>query len=155
MSKSMNPFKSAVYQTAISQLKQKEALLAEERKNIIESILEEEKNSAGDKYETSRENMTQDLNSLEKQIKQSKLDLDELYRLQSIKDTPPTVQEGALVQLGTDWFLLAVSVGQVKVDDKQVFLLSKNSPLGELLLGKKKNEAIQFRGKPQTITELV
>lgn len=155
MSKSMNPFKSAVYQTAIAQLKQKEALLAEERKNIIESILEEEKNSAGDKYETSRENMTQDLNSLEKQIKQSKLDLEELYRLQSIKDTLPTVQEGALVQLGSDWFLLAVSVGQVKVEDKQVFLLSKNSPLGELLLGKKKNEAIQFRGKPQTIKELV
>ena len=154
MSKSMNPFKSAVYQTAIAQLKQKESLLAEERKNIIESILEEEKNSAGDKYETSRENMTQDLKSLEKQIKQSKLDLDELYRLQSIKDTPPTVQEGALVQLGTEWFLLAISVGQVKVEDKQVFLLSKNSPLGELLVGKKKNEAIQFRGKPQTITEI-
>lgn len=150
----MNEFKNAVYQTAISQLKQKEALLEEERKNIIESILEEEKNSAGDKYETSRETMTQDLNSLEKQIKQSKLDLEELYRLQAIKDTPPTVQEGALVQLGEDWFMLAVSIGQVKVSDKQVFLLSKNSPLGELLVGKKKKEAIQFRGKPQTITEI-
>jgi hypothetical protein len=150
----MNEFKSAVYQTAITQLKQKEALLAEERKNIIESILEEEKNSAGDKYETSRETMTQDLNSLEKQIKQGKMDLEELYRLQAIKDTPPTVQEGTLVQLGTDWFLLAVSIGQVKVGDKQVFLLSKNSPLGELLVGKKKSEAIQFRGKPQTITEI-
>jgi hypothetical protein len=98
--------------------------------------------------------MTQDLNSLEKQIKQGKMDLEELYRLQAIKDTPPTVQEGALVQLGTDWFLLAVSIGQVKVGDKQVFLLSKNSPLGDLLVGKKKNEAIQFRGKPQTITEI-
>lgn len=150
----MNEFKNAVYKTAIAQLKQKEALLAEERKNIIESILEEEKNSAGDKYETSRETMTQDLNSLEKQIKQSKLDLEELYRLQAIKDTPPTVQEGALVQLGADWFLLAISIGQVKVVDKQVFLLSKNSPLGELLIGKKKNETIQFRGKPQTITEI-
>ena len=150
----MNELKSAVYQTAISQLKQKEALLAEERKNIIESILEEEKNSAGDKYETSRETMTQDLNSLEKQIKQSGLDLEELYRLQTIKDTPPTVQEGALVQLGTEWFLLAVSVGQVKVGDKSVFLLSKNSPLGELLVGKKKGEVIQFRGKPQTNTEI-
>jgi transcription elongation GreA/GreB family factor len=150
----MNEFKSAVYQTAITLLKQKEALLAEERKNIIESILEEEKNSAGDKYETSRETMTQDLNSLEKQIKQGKMDLEELYRLQAIKDTPPTVQEGTLVQLGTDWFLLAVSIGQVKVGDKQVFLLSKNSPLGELLVGKKKSEAIQFRGKPQTITEI-
>lgn len=150
----MNELKSAVYQTAITQLKQKAALLAEERKNIIESILEEEKNSAGDKYETSRETMTQDLNSLEKQIKQSGLDLEELYRLQTIKDTPPTVQEGALVQLGAEWFLLAVSVGQVKVGDKSVFLLSKNSPLGELLVGKKKGEPIQFRGKPQSITEI-
>ena len=150
----MNELKSAVYQIAISQLKQKEALLAEERKNIIECILEEEKNSAGDKYETSRETMTQDLNSLEKQIKQSNLDLEELYRLQTIKDTPPTVQEGALVQLGTEWFLLAVSMGQVKVGDKSVFLLSKNSPLGELLVGKKKGEAIQFRGKSQSINEI-
>jgi transcription elongation GreA/GreB family factor len=150
----MNELKSAVYQIAISQLKQKEALLAEERKNIIESILEEEKNSAGDKYETSRETMTQDLNSLEKQIKQSNLDLEELYRLQTIKDTPPSVQEGALVQLGTEWFLLAVSMGQVKVGDKSVFLLSKNSPLGELLIGKKKGEAIQFRGKSQAINEI-
>ena len=150
----MNELKSAVYQIAISQLKQKEALLAEERKNIIESILEEEKNSAGDKYETSRETMTQDLNSLEKQIKQSNLDLEELFRLQTIKDTPPTVQEGALVQLGTEWFLLAVSMGQVKVGDKSVFLLSKNSPLGELLVGKKKGEAIQFRGKSQSINEI-
>jgi len=150
----MNELKNAVYQIAISQLKQKEALLAEERKNIIESILEEEKNSAGDKYETSRETMTQDLNSLEKQIKQSNLDLEELYRLQTIKDTPPTVQEGALVQLGTEWFLLAVSMGQVKVGDKSVFLLSKNSPLGELLVGKKKGEAIQFRGKSQSINEI-
>jgi len=150
----MNELKSAVYQTAITQLKQKAALLAEERKNIIESILEEEKNSAGDKYETSRETMTQDLNSLEKQIKQSSLDMEELYRLQTIKDTPPTVQEGALVQLGSEWFLLAVSVGQVKVGDKSVFLLSKNSPLGELLVGKKKGEVVQFRGKPQSITEI-
>jgi transcription elongation GreA/GreB family factor len=150
----MNEFKAKVYQTAINQLKQKETLLAEERKNIIESILEEEKNSAGDKYETSRETMTQDLNSLEKQIKQSKLDLEELYRLNTIKDTPPTVQEGALVKLGTEWFLLAVSIGQVKVDETKVFLLSKNSPLGELLIGKKKKEQINFRGKMQVIEEL-
>ncbi len=150
----MNEFKAKVYQTAIDLLKQKETLLAEERKNIIESILEEEKNSAGDKYETSRETMTQDLNSLEKQIKQSKLDLEELYRLNTIKDTPPTVQEGALVKLGTEWFLLAVSIGQVKVDDAKVFLLSKNSPLGELLIGKKKKEQVNFRGKLQVIEEL-
>ncbi|MBA4302358.1 MAG: hypothetical protein C0433_19980 [Cyclobacterium sp.] len=151
----MNEFKSKVYQTALSQLKQKEALLSQERKNIIESILEEEKNSAGDKYETSRETITQDLNTIEKQIKQSKMDLDELYRLQAIKDTPVSVQEGALIKLGADWFLLAISIGQVNVNDTKVFLMSKNSPLGELLIGKKKKEQVNFRGKLMSIEELV
>jgi transcription elongation GreA/GreB family factor len=151
----MNEFKSKVYQTALTQLKQKEALLTEERKNIIESILEEEKNSAGDKYETGRETMTQDLVNIEGQLKQGKLDIEELYRLQTIKETPVSVQEGALVKLGSDWFLLAVSIGQIKVDDTKVFLLSKNSPLGELLIGKKKKDQVNFRGKMQLIEELV
>ncbi|GAB3232119.1 hypothetical protein J0A67_18170 [Algoriphagus aestuariicola] len=151
----MNEFKAKVYQTAISQLKEKEALLSTERKNIIESILEEEKNSAGDKYETGRETMTQDLNTIEGQIKQGKADLDELYRLNTIKDTPASVQEGALVKLGADWFLIAVSIGLVKVDNSKVFLMSRNSPLGELLIGKKKNDQVNFRGKMHLIEELV
>ncbi|WP_051287183.1 GreA/GreB family elongation factor [Algoriphagus mannitolivorans] len=150
----MNEFKAKVYQAAIDQLKEKQKLLAEERKNIIESILEEEKNSAGDKYETSREMISQDLNSIEKQIAQSKADLEEIYRLNTIKDTPPTIQEGTLVKLGADWFLLAVSLGQIKVEDSKVFLLSKNSPLGELLIGKKKKDQVNFRGKPQVVEEM-
>jgi len=150
----MNEFKAKVYQTAIDQLKGKEKLLAEERKNIIESILEEEKNSAGDKYETSREMISQDLNSIEKQIAQCKYDLEEIYRLNTIKDTPPTIQEGTLVKLGSDWFLLAVSIGQIKVEDSKVFLLSKNSPLGELLIGKKKKDQVNFRGKMNLIEEV-
>ena len=151
----MNEFKAKVYQTALSQLKQKEALLTEERKNIIESILEEEKNSAGDKYETGRETMTQDLVNIESQLKQGKLDIEELYRLQTIKETPSSVQEGALIKLGNDWFLIAISIGQIKVDDIKVFLLSRNSPLGELLIGKKKKDQVNFRGKMHLIEELV
>jgi transcription elongation GreA/GreB family factor len=151
----MNEFKSKVYQTALTQLKQKETLLAEERKNIIESILEEEKNSAGDKYETGRETMTQDLVNIESQLKQGKLDIEELYRLQTIKETPSSVQEGALIKLGNDWFLIAISIGQIKVDETKVFLLSKNSPLGELLIGKKKKDQVNFRGKMHLIEELI
>ncbi len=151
----MNELKAKVYQTAIGQLKDKEVLLSTERKNIIESILEEEKNSAGDKYETGRETMTQDLNTIEGQIKQGKSDLEELYRLQTIKDTPASVQEGALVKLGADWFLIAVSIGMLKVGDSKVFLMSKNSPLGELLIGRKKNDEVSFRGKTLLIEDLI
>ena len=151
----MNELKAKVYQSALTLLKEKNRLLKEERNTMLEGILEETKSSAGDKFETSREMMTQDLMTLELQIKQSKVDLDEIQRLQAIKETSPTVQEGSMIKLGSDWFMLAVSVGQINVEDKKVYMLSKNSPLGQLLLGKKKNDQVNFRGKNQPIEELL
>jgi hypothetical protein len=151
----MNDLKAKVYQSALTLLKEKYRLLKQERDTMLEGILEETKSSAGDKFETSREMMTQDLMTLELQIKQSKIDLDEIQRLQAIKETAPTVQEGSMIKLGSDWFMLAVSVGQINVDDQKVYLLSKNSPLGQLILGKKKNDEVNFRGKNQLIEELV
>lgn len=151
----MNDLKAKVYQSAVTLLKEKNRLLNEERNAMLEGILEETKSSAGDKFETSREMMTQDLMTLELQIKQSKVDLDEIQRLQAIKETPPSVQEGSMVKLGSDWFMLAVSLGQINVEDKKVYLLSKNSPLGQLIQGKKKNDQVNFRGKNQPIEEII
>lgn len=151
----MNELKAKVYQAALTLLKEKNRLLNEERANMLEGILEETKSSAGDKFETSREMMTQDLMTLELQIRQSKLDLDEIQRLQAIKETAPSVQEGSMVKLGSDMFLLAVSIGQINVEDQKVYLLSKNAPLGQILIGKKKTEIINFRGKNIPIEEIV
>ena len=151
----MNDLKAKVYQSALTLLKEKYRLLKEERDTMLEGILEETKSSAGDKFETSREMMTQDLMTLELQIKQSKIELDEIQRLQAIKETAPSVQEGSMIKLGSDWFMLAVSIGQINVEDEKVYLLSKNSPLGQLLLGKKKNEQVNFRGKNNPIEEII
>ena len=150
----MNELKAKVYQAAVTLLKEKNRLLNEERSTMLEGILEETKSSAGDKFETSREMMTQDLMTLEVQIKQSKLDLDEIQRLQAIKETAPSVQEGSLVKLGSDMFMLAVSIGQIDVENQKIYLLSKNSPLGQLLIGKKKNDLVNFRGKNLPIEEI-
>lgn len=150
----MNELKAKVYQAALTLIKEKNRLLNEERANMLEGILEETKSSAGDKFETSREMMTQDLMTLELQIRQSKFDLDEIQRLQAIKETAPSVQEGSMVKLGSDMFLLAVSIGQINVEDQKVYLLSKNSPLGQILIGKKKTEIINFRGKNIPIEDI-
>ena len=151
----MNDLKAKVYQSALTLLKEKNRLLNEERSAMLEGILEETKSSAGDKFETSREMMTQDLMTLELQIKQSKADLEEIQRLQAIKETAPSVQEGSMVKLGSDLFMLAVSLGQINVEDKKVYLLSKNSPLGQLLIGKKKHDQVNFRGKNHPIEEII
>jgi hypothetical protein len=98
--------------------------------------------------------MTQDLNTVEKQLKQANFEFDELCRLQSIKGISPTIQEGSLVKIGNDLFLISISLGQINVGDEKVFLLSENSPLGQSLIGKKENEEIQFRGKLMKILEI-
>lgn len=150
----MNELKAKVYETAISKVKEKMQMFREERNAINQGILEDNKSSAGDKFETGRETMTQDLNTVEKQLKQAKFEFDELCRLQSIKGKTPTVQEGSLVKIGSDLFLISISIGQINVGDDKVFLLSENSPLGQSLIGKKENEEIQFRGKPMKIAEI-
>jgi hypothetical protein len=150
----MNELKAKAYEIAISKVKEKMQMLREERNAINEGILEDNKSSAGDKFETGRETMTQDLNTVEKQLKQAKFEFDELCRLQSIKEKSPTIQEGSLVKIGDDTFLISLSLGQLNVGEEKLFLLSENSPLGQSLIGKKENEEIQFRGKAMKISEV-
>ncbi|SFB47332.1 hypothetical protein [Algoriphagus aquimarinus] len=150
----MNTFKEKIYQTAIAQVKEKINLLKTERKAINDGILEDTKSSAGDKFETGRETMSRDLMTVENQLKQANFEFDELCRFQAIKEPSPTVQEGSLVQVGADKYLISISLGQVTVDGQKLFMLSKNSPLGEILVGHKKDDQIDFRGKSITITEL-
>jgi len=146
--------KKNAYQAAIVQVKEKVNLLTRERNIINEGILEDTKSSAGDKFETGREMMSRDLMNVENQLKQAKFELDELYRLQAIKEPSEAIQEGSMVLLGTDKFLLSVGLGQLNVDGEMLFLLSKNSPLGQSLVGKRLNDQVVFRGSPTTIKEI-
>lgn len=150
----MNTFKEKVYQTAIAQVKEKINLLKTERKAINDGILEDTKSSAGDKFETGRETMSRDLMTVENQLKQANFEFDELCRFQAIKEPSATIQEGSLVQLGPDKYLISISLGQITVDGQKLFMMSKNSPLGEILVGRKKNDQVEFRGKCLQITEL-
>lgn len=151
----MNTFKEKIYQTAIAQVKEKINLLKTERKAINDGILEDTKSSAGDKFETGRETMSRDLMTVENQLKQANFEFDELCRFQAIKKPSSSVQEGSLVQLGTDKYLISISLGQITVDGQKLFMLSKNSPLGEILVGRKKNDQVEFRGKSILITEVL
>jgi hypothetical protein len=151
----MNTFKEKIYETAITQVKEKINLLKAERKAINDGILEDTKSSAGDKFETGRETMSQDIMTVEKQLKQAMFEFDELCRLQAIKEASPTIQEGSLVKVGSDTYLISISLGQLTVDGQKLFMLSQSSPLGEILVGHKKNDQVEFRGKTILIEELL
>lgn len=125
-----------------------------ERITMIESALEtardssndDTKSSAGDKYETSREMIQQDINRYQKQLVEAKKDLQQLISIESKigDDTPNFIRLGSLIQTSTGLYLLAISIGALKVRDTNIFVISPASPIGQLLIGKKIGDSFIF-----------
>lgn len=120
-----------------------------------DSLFNETKSSAGDKYETSREMIQQDLDRLQKQLAESNKDR---IVLDSLHDTIPLIDRvisGSLVQTNVGIYFIAIGIGRVSCDGKEVFVISPQSPIGKLLLGKKVGGTIVFNGREQTIKAIV
>lgn len=151
----MNDLKSQVFQAAFDLLEEKNKLFSSELKALEQSINEDTKSSAGDKFETGREMMRQEIGKVDNQFKQNKVFIMEMKNLLESQKPSPNITEGSLVCWGEDWLFISVSIGQIIVNGQKVFLLSKNSPLGKELLGKKKKDEVSFRGKTNVIKELL
>lgn len=151
----MNDFKSKVFQVAFDLLEEKNKLLSSELKSLEQSINEDTKSSAGDKYETGREMIRQEIGKVENQFKQNKVFTMEMKHLMESQKPSLKITEGSLVCYGDDWLLISISLGQILVNGEKVFLMSKNSPLGKELLGKEKGEQVSFRGKSKIVKELL
>lgn len=119
-----------------------------------EAIREDTKSSAGDKYETTREMVQQDLNRYQAQLQEAKKDL---HILQSLVDSPMAIVAlGAIVQTDLARYFIASSIGLLKLaDDSFVYVISPSSPVGLHLLGKRVGESITFNGKSQKIMHII
>ncbi|MBD0823265.1 3-oxoacyl-ACP synthase [Aestuariibaculum marinum] len=121
---------------------------------IQESLTSETKSTAGDKHETGRamlqlerEKAGQQLAEINK-IKQvlSKID---------IKASATKVSLGSVVFTSQANYFIAVSLGELKVDEDVFYAISPSTPIGQLLLGKAVHDDINFRGNGFTILNIL
>ncbi|MCT1526374.1 hypothetical protein [Sphingobacterium hotanense] len=117
-----------------------------------DAIINDTKSSMGDKYETSREMAQQELSRLQSQLNQANRDLDILINLPESSNA--IVGMGSLVMTDQFNYLIATSIGPLKVGAETVMVVSKQSPIGEALFGKKNNDEVNFNGKAFKIQEL-
>lgn len=117
-----------------------------------DALVSDTKSSAGDKYETSREMIQQDLDRLQRQLNEAQKDL---QTLQSIPSLPPATENrvrlGSLVKTDQGLYFLSVGIGKVTCEEQTVFVVSLQSPIGQLLLGKTIGEEFSFQQKTQSI----
>jgi transcription elongation GreA/GreB family factor len=118
-----------------------------------DAILNDTKSSMGDKYETSREMAQQELNRLQTQLQQAQADLDKLKTL-NVKPTS-IVSVGSIVITNQFDYFIAISVGPVKINDKSLMVISKESPIGSLLIGNKTGGKVTFNGKDLMIKNIL
>jgi predicted Zn-dependent protease len=111
-----------------------------------ESANDDTKSSAGDKYETGREMMQQEIDRHRKQLEESqklKLILDQI----DPSRTTAVVQNGSLVSTNLGRFYISISRGQMQVDDRTYFAVSAASPIGQKFLKQGPGYEFDFNGK--------
>lgn len=145
--------KKDVIEVCVDEVKKRmeEVELAIEEANS--SLVEDTKSSAGDKYETGREMIQQDLNRFQQQLALAHNDLLILERIEHLKINN-NVGLGALIQTEKDWYFIAVSIGKI-VGIENLFVISPQSPIGKSFWGKQLGDSISFNKQQLTIKQLL
>lgn len=132
--------------------------LSEKIENLERMIAEtrasnnETKSSMGDKYETTREMVQQEINNLQIQLNENVRAKNSLTFLNT--NLHQTIGLGSVIQTEKGFFYIAVSLGEIKFDEKKIFVISTESPLGKILNGRKKGNEFSLNNLNQKILEI-
>ncbi|PVW15206.1 3-oxoacyl-ACP synthase [Marixanthomonas spongiae] len=121
---------------------------------IEESLFEESKSSAGDKHETGRAMLQIDRENAGKQLQEIEK-LQQLVRKIDVNSKSDYVRLGSLVYTNQATYFMGISIGAVTVGKTSYICVALNSPIGQLLSGKKKGENFMFNEKEYTIKSVV
>jgi transcription elongation GreA/GreB family factor len=138
--------KISLHQTCLSLLNEKITTLKRNIKDAQQAASEDTKSSAGDKFETSREMIKQEI---DKQVDLlSKTEKMEML-LKQIKPGAKLDQVafGSLVKTNEGMYFFSVSLGKVMVEGKPYFVISLASPIGKALLEKRVGDKLEFMGR--------
>ena len=118
-----------------------------------ESSEGETKSSAGDKYETAREMMKQELDRLGRQLREAQLLEQRLQKIDPHK-VFEEVRQGSLVQTDAGSYYLAVALGKINLEGQEIVVLSPEAPMARLLLGRKKGDVLSWNDKKMKLLRI-
>ena len=144
----MKPELLEIINQKISEKIQKlEQLIAETRASNNDT-----KSSMGDKYETSREMLQQEINNLQIQMNEH---LKSQKILKNINPNPhKIVTLGSLVETEKGMFFIAISLGELSFNQEKIFVISAESPLAKAMNGKKTGESFVVNNLSQIIKNI-
>ena len=123
-------------------------------KEIQESLQSETKSSAGDKHETGRAMLQLEREKAGNQLAEIEK-TNELLSKVSIEKTSNTIGLGSVVFTTKANYFIAISAGELRLDNGKFYAISANTPIGQLLIGKTLGVSIKFRDQESKITKIL
>ena len=146
----MDTPKQKLYNQCVALIKEKRDKIEGNIALLQASLTSESKSTAGDKHETGRAMIQLEREKLGNQLKQLELEETVLAKVR-IDNKSNLIALGSYVETNNMDYYLSISLGKIKLDDKNVFAISSKSPIGALLLGKEIGDEISFNGKSSII----
>jgi transcription elongation GreA/GreB family factor len=134
-------------------ISEKISVLRHELNDVHESQESEQKNSAGDKYETGTAMLHQQKEKLMVQLNDMLIAKNHLEQLKP-NEIHHTVQNGSFVKTPKAQFFIAVHIGKIEINGLKLFAISLNSPVAKSLLGKSAGDEFDFNGNSTLITSI-
>lgn len=145
--------KTQLYKHCVAYIKTHIEINSSALSNAQEAVNEETKNTAADKYETTRA-----MKQLETEAFGRRLDeaLAQQQVLKKIDISQPcdTVKPGALVYTSFGNFFIAISADEITIDGEEYSIVSIESPIGQAIANRAAGSTISFRGKTLKIFEI-
>ena len=121
--------------------------------DLNNDLTSDHKSSAGDKHETGRAMTQLEQEKLAGQLNQLQLQKETLAKIEL--KVNENIQFGSLIKASNGLFFISIGLGKIDINDFSVFCISSSSPIGQLLIGKKCNDEIQFNENKILILELL
>lgn len=141
----MKEFKSEIIANCKHDLEGRIKAIESDLALLAADIAEDNKSSAGDKYETSREMANLERQKLAEQLSQNKKSLGYLINLKSANHN--RVEAGALIETDQDFIFIAISFGLLEVAGRKVMIISPQAPLAQALLGALAGDQVSFNDR--------
>lgn len=154
MTKNNLEIKQALYEQCAVLVSNRLETVKKQIAQIQESLSSETKSTAGDKHETGRAMLQLEREKAGQQLAEINKIKEVLSRI-DVKIASKKVGLGSVVFTSQANYFVAVSFGELKVNDFAFYAISPSTPIGQLLLGKGVLDAIDFRGNSFKILDIL
>ncbi|RYD79536.1 MAG: 3-oxoacyl-ACP synthase [Sphingobacteriales bacterium] len=150
----MSTLKSHLYQLCLTFIQKRIENIEYSLQQARQASNDDTKSSAGDKYETTREMMQQEMDRNSKllyEAGQQKIALQQVENVDAAKE----VKNGSLVLTSAGNFYISISAGELKCNEQTFFAVSQAAPIGRAFIGRKVGDEVSFNGNKYLVKEIL